>query len=333
MSSSGKEDHTGNLAINHTHKCRGRTRKKVVPEKRRRKLRVMSEPPTWRDKTIRQTKAGHHFKTMIGKLQADKKRLEERMSQMKVTKLFEPIEERPMVIAVAVDAPQVPLQSWSDIISGGLSVVLRSKVPLAYFLHSCILDMSAENLLFYLEVSRFETTKYAGANEQLQAASRIRNQFVSSHTFFELNIEAKLKKALDERLKSSNLININSCFAEIKNTVVKNMEDSWRRFKQTPNYQLLQELGERGNFESEHSKVVVVERLLNFLKTERSRDRIRFKMLSPYVLRFIEDVLLVKIEKETLAAQDLSFSTQQQSHHEKNAAKNGQSAARFFTPL
>jgi hypothetical protein len=94
-------------------------------------------------------------------------------------------------------------------------------------------------------------------------------------------------------------------------------------------------MGEDNRLDEFESRVQASEKLLNLLKAERSRDRILFKMLSPYIFRFITHTLSIEVDEKTLSTiNPLGIKGGLEAIQCKEILyKNGESVARFFTPL
>ncbi|KAI8052452.1 hypothetical protein BDF22DRAFT_600075, partial [Syncephalis plumigaleata] len=76
----------------------------------------------------------------------------------------------------------------TDIRDQGLRVLLRSRLPLCYFLRFLLEEHSCENLICYLEIEHYESQHYETTLEQQTAALQILDVYLSPRSPFEVNV-------------------------------------------------------------------------------------------------------------------------------------------------
>ncbi|KAI9138287.1 hypothetical protein BKA69DRAFT_1092650 [Paraphysoderma sedebokerense] len=91
------------------------------------------------------------------------------------------------------DAPPLDM-SVMTIGKEGLKAMLQSKIPLCYFLYSLLEDYAYENLFFFLEVERYESTPFPTLAAQLAAAHQIFESYLGRNSQLEVNVDDKVRK-------------------------------------------------------------------------------------------------------------------------------------------
>ncbi|CEG73395.1 hypothetical protein CU097_006393 [Rhizopus azygosporus] len=126
----------------------------------------------------------------------------------------------------------------SEIKKEGLKAILESKVPLCYFLYYLLDEFSSENLLFFLEVERFDEHRRISTAGELKAmAERIYGTYISNSAQLQINLDDKVKRNITNQLLAISDFNANTIFVEAKASVYILLESSYIRFLETNIYQ------------------------------------------------------------------------------------------------
>ncbi|KAJ3331655.1 hypothetical protein HDU76_002613, partial [Blyttiomyces sp. JEL0837] len=143
------------------------------------------------------------------------------------------------------DTPKLDI-TISEIERTGISALLASKIPLTYFLVSLLEDYCAENLFFYLESAFFSvSSRNLPPTTQLANASHIYETYLTPASFFEINIDHKVRSAVETSLRSRT--DLPTCFEPAKLHVLGLLEGSYFKFRNSESYaKMKEEVGEFG---------------------------------------------------------------------------------------
>ncbi|KAI7903907.1 RGS domain-containing protein [Cokeromyces recurvatus] len=154
----------------------------------------------------------------------------------------------------------------------GLKAILESKVPLCYFLYYLLDEFCSENLLFFLEVERFESKRLAKRNQNDIALS-IYNTYISNNSYLEINLDDRVKRNITEQLESILTANNPSeepsidryIFSEAKSCVYLLLESSFNQFLHTCVYEdMVANCGELTIYYNDHVKNLALDYLSAF---------------------------------------------------------------------
>ncbi|KAI8364410.1 RGS domain-containing protein [Blakeslea trispora] len=112
----------------------------------------------------------------------------------------------------------------------GLKAILESKSPLCYFLYHLLQEFSSENLFFFIELEQFESFSYTSPGQQLETAQHIYNTYLSRNSYFEVNLDDKVRRTVTEALENKDAVH---CFDTAKRAVYSLLESSYMRFQNT----------------------------------------------------------------------------------------------------
>ncbi|KAJ3203780.1 hypothetical protein HK099_001377 [Clydaea vesicula] len=140
--------------------------------------------------------------------------------------------------------------SVTDIKKNGLSAILLSRVPLAYFLYQILQEHSCENLFFLLEVDHYESTEFNSINHQRQAAHHICETYLSKNSHFEINVDQKISNQTIENIKSDEILKY--AFSSARMAILLLLENSFQTFTKSDVYKRMEkEIGCSGLYTSE----------------------------------------------------------------------------------
>ncbi|KAI9349455.1 hypothetical protein DFJ73DRAFT_833626 [Zopfochytrium polystomum] len=101
-----------------------------------------------------------------------------------------------------VAAPLLPDLTVADVELGGMSRLMVSRLPLAYYLVSLLEDYCSENLFFHLEATYFKASAEDMTPEELEVnATHIFKTYLESNSPFEVNVDFKVRKECEEALE------------------------------------------------------------------------------------------------------------------------------------
>ncbi|KAI8393364.1 RGS domain-containing protein [Radiomyces spectabilis] len=116
----------------------------------------------------------------------------------------------------------------------GIKAMLQSKIPLCYFLFHLLEEYSSENLFFFIEIEQYESFAYTSIVQQLATAQHIYNTYLTSKSFFEVNLDDKVRRDVTGALQRKDL---DGCFNSAKRAVYTLLESSYMRFLSTDSFQ------------------------------------------------------------------------------------------------
>ncbi|KAI8099718.1 RGS domain-containing protein [Halteromyces radiatus] len=130
-----------------------------------------------------------------------------------------------------------------DIRKEGLKTMLKSKIPLCYFLYHLLEEYSCENLFFFLELEQYDTIDFVSTVQQLATAQHIFDIYLSRNSQFEVNLDDKVRS--DVMLALANR-NVNGCFQTAKRAVYLLLESSFMQFVRTDIWnQMIRDCGKK----------------------------------------------------------------------------------------
>jgi len=160
--------------------------------------------------------------------------------------------------------------SVGEILVYGLKAMLKSKVPLCYFLHTLIEDYCCENLFFYLEIEQYKIFLFEDEKSQLKAAQYIYITYLDSSSKIEVNIDEKIRKDIFNQLKARKC-NLSTVFDKASEAVFNLMESTFAKFNRSNiKQQMIDEL-DNTNFYSEEHKINAIRVLTSYLD-KRKRE-------------------------------------------------------------
>ncbi|KAI9033691.1 RGS domain-containing protein [Phycomyces nitens] len=119
-----------------------------------------------------------------------------------------------------------------NIMEDGLKAMLKSKIPLGYYICHLMEEYSCENLFFYLAVEQYEHHQFETKDAQHIAAKRIYSTYISQSSQLEINLESKIHKAVVQALlDSDSLVHV---FESAKQHVFELLNLSYHRFISSP---------------------------------------------------------------------------------------------------
>jgi len=160
--------------------------------------------------------------------------------------------------------------SVGEILIHGLKAMLKSKVPLCYFLHTLIEDYCCENLFFYLEIEQYKVFMFENAKAQLKAAQYIYITYLDASSKIEVNIDEKIRREILNNLNSKTC-NLSTVFDKASEAVFALMESSYAKFNRSDiKRQMIDEL-DNTNIYSEEHKINAIRLLTSYLD-KRKRE-------------------------------------------------------------
>jgi len=158
--------------------------------------------------------------------------------------------------------------SVGEILVYGLKAMLKSKVPLCYFLHTLIEDYCCENLFFYLEIEQYKVFSFEDAKSQLKAAQYIYVTYLDTSSKIEVNIDEKIRKEIFNQLKT-NKCDLSTVFDKASEAVFNLMESTFAKFNRSSvKQQMIDELDNTNYYNDEH-KISAIRILINYLDKRR----------------------------------------------------------------
>lgn len=147
----------------------------------------------------------------------------------------------------------------------GLSAILQSNVPLAYFLYALMEDMNAENLFFYMEVEQFEEHDFDNVKAMKKTAMELYNAFVKSGADFEVNLEAKIRDTILPNIEAGD----QNCFKEAREHVVHLLLPCFSNFTLGTVYErMCKEIGENTTLYSKEQRNCAINIILEYVDKE-----------------------------------------------------------------
>ncbi|KAI9478763.1 MAG: RGS domain-containing protein [Benjaminiella poitrasii] len=116
----------------------------------------------------------------------------------------------------------------------GLKAILQSKAPLCYFLYHLLQEYSSENLFFFIELEQYESFTYSSIGQQIATAQHIFNTYLTRNSYFEVNLDDKVRKTVTQALDKKDVKN---CFNSAKRAVYSLLESSYIKFRNTDTFQ------------------------------------------------------------------------------------------------
>jgi len=160
--------------------------------------------------------------------------------------------------------------SVGEILTHGLKAMLKSKVPLCYFLHTLIEDYCCENLFFYLEIEQYKVFLFENAKAQLKAAQYIYITYLDASSKIEVNIDEKIRRDILNQLNSKSC-NLPAVFDKASEAVFALMESSYAKFNRSDiKRQMIDELDNTNVYTEEH-KINAIRLLTSYLD-KRKRE-------------------------------------------------------------
>ena len=161
-----------------------------------------------------------------------------------------------------------------EIKRGGLKVLLRSRLPLCYFLRFLLDEYSSENLFALLEIQHYQLWHFRTAFERRQAAHLIVHTFIAPAAPLEVNLTAKcrspiLKLSTNE---DTDQITLQHCFIPAADAILLLLEDSYQRFENSLYYAAMDEELGYANVFGQAERNRAIKPLLTYLKKSSSGE-------------------------------------------------------------
>ncbi|GAA5812039.1 hypothetical protein MFLAVUS_005488 [Mucor flavus] len=151
----------------------------------------------------------------------------------------------------------------------GLKAILESKAPLCYFLYHLLQEYSSENLFFFIELEQYESFTYASLGQQLATAQHIFNTYLTRNSYFEVNLDDKVRRTVTQSLEKKDAKN---CFDSAKRAVYTLLESSYVRFQNTDTFEeMVVECGELTAHYNDKSRRAAVNRLLSHIEQQQTK--------------------------------------------------------------
>jgi len=199
--------------------------------------------------------------------------------------------------------------SVGEILVYGLKAMLKSKVPLCYFLHTLIEDYCCENLFFYLEIEQYKVFLFEDEKSQLKAAQYIYITYLDSSSKIEVNIDEKIRKDIFNQLKSKGC-NLSTVFDKAIEAVFNLMESTFAKFNRSSiKQQMIDELDNTNYYNEEH-KINAIRVLTSYLDKRRRE------------LEVDEEILMMNASKEGIDIHEGMPITPGQMLHYTNVQRN-----------
>ncbi|GAN02333.1 hypothetical protein MAM1_0020c01776 [Mucor ambiguus] len=129
----------------------------------------------------------------------------------------------------------------------GLKAILESKAPLCYFLYHLLEEYSSENL-------------------QLATAQHIFNTYLTRNSYFEVNLDDKVRRTVTQSLEKKNA---KTCFESAKRAVYSLLESSYMRFQNTDTFQdMVKQCGELTAHYNDEARAAAVNKLLAYVEQQ-----------------------------------------------------------------
>ncbi|ORX60957.1 hypothetical protein BCR36DRAFT_4132 [Piromyces finnis] len=191
--------------------------------------------------------------------------------------------------------------SVGEILVHGLKAMLKSKVPLCYFLHTLIEDYCCENLFFYLEIEQYKIFMFENAKAQLKAAQYIYITYLDASSKIEVNIDEKIRRDILNQLNSKTC-NLTTVFDKAREAVFALMESSYAKFNRSDiKRQMIDEL-DNTNVYGEEYKINAIRLLTSYLD-KRKRE-----------LEADEEIMNMNAENNNQGERKMSISPEQMLH-------------------
>ncbi|KAG4098071.1 hypothetical protein H8356DRAFT_1077311 [Neocallimastix lanati (nom. inval.)] len=191
--------------------------------------------------------------------------------------------------------------SVGEILTHGLKAMIKSKVPLCYFLHTLIEDYCCENLFFYLEIEQYKVFMFESAKAQLKAAQYIYITYLDASSKIEVNIDEKIRREILNQLNSKTC-NLPAVFDKASEAVFALMESSYAKFNRSDiKRQMIDEL-DNTNIYSEEHKINAIRLLTSYLD-KRKRE-----------LEVDEEIMNMNAENNPMPG-DMGISPEQMLHY------------------
>ncbi|KAI8087645.1 uncharacterized protein B0P05DRAFT_569593 [Gilbertella persicaria] len=151
----------------------------------------------------------------------------------------------------------------------GLKAILESKSPLCYFLYHLLQEYSSENLFFFIELEQYESFTYTSAQQQLETAQHIYNTYLSRNSYFEVNLDDKVRRTVTEALEKKDA---HHCFDTAKRAVYSLLESSYMRFQNTDTFEdMVTNCGELTTFYDEQARMAAVSKLVSYIESQQTK--------------------------------------------------------------
>jgi len=191
--------------------------------------------------------------------------------------------------------------SVGEILVYGLKAMLKSKVPLCYFLHTLIEDYCCENLFFYLEIEQYKVFTFEDAKSQLKAAQYIYVTYLDTSSKIEVNIDEKIRKEIFNQLKT-NKCDLSTVFDKASEAVFNLMESTFAKFNRSSiKQQMIDELDNTNYYSDEH-KICAIRILISYLDKRRRE------------LEDDEEIMMMNVENKQNVSEGMPISPEQILH-------------------
>lgn len=89
---------------------------------------------------------------------------------------------------------------------------------------------------FFIELEQYEAFSYTTLSQQLATAQHIYNTYLTRNSYFEVNLDDKVRKTVTEALEKKSAL---KCFDAAKRAVYTLLETSYMRFQSTTTFQAM----------------------------------------------------------------------------------------------
>jgi hypothetical protein len=163
------------------------------------------------------------------------------------------------------DTPPMDM-SINEISRDGLEAMLRSRVPLCYFLKFLIEEFSSENLFFYLEIENYESFPFTSDSERRAGAIDIYQMYLLQDSGLEVNLSERCRMQVASKIyQSTSSEDLKHCFDAAKEAVTGLLEDSFMRFQNGPEWQRMEKELRHTSLYAEPARQQAISRLLCYM--------------------------------------------------------------------
>ena len=118
-------------------------------------------------------------------------------------------------------------------------------------------------------MEQYESFSYSSLSQQLATAQHIFNTYLTRNSYFEVNLDDKVRRTVTECLEKKSA---KTCFDSAKRAVYALLETSYMRFQHTSTFEsMVQECGELTTHYNDASRRAAVNRLLGYIEQQHNK--------------------------------------------------------------
>lgn len=118
-------------------------------------------------------------------------------------------------------------------------------------------------------MEQYESFSYASLGQQLATAQHIFNTYLTRNSYFEVNLDDKVRRTVTQSLEKKNA---KTCFESAKRAVYSLLESSYMRFQNTDTFQdMVKQCGELTAHYNDEARAAAVNKLLGYVEQQHQK--------------------------------------------------------------